>query len=31
MGFKQPVSQPHTPNPWYPQWLLFDVQTVTQM
>jgi hypothetical protein len=31
MNFVQPYSQVHTPNPWYPQWLLFDVQSVTQM
>lgn len=29
-GFKQPYSQAHTPNAWYPQWLLFDVKSVTQ-
>jgi hypothetical protein len=31
MNFVQPYSQANTPNPWYPQWLLFDVKTVTQM
>jgi hypothetical protein len=29
-GFKQPYTQAHTPNPWYPQWLLFNVKSVTQ-
>jgi hypothetical protein len=29
--FVQPYAQVHAPNPWYPQWLLFDVQSVTQM
>jgi hypothetical protein len=31
MNFVQPYQQANTPNPWYPQWLLFDVKTVTQM
>lgn len=30
-NFIQPYTQAHTPNPWYPQWLYFDVQSVTQM
>jgi hypothetical protein len=30
-NFIQPYSQPHAPDPWHPQWLLFDVQSVTQM
>jgi hypothetical protein len=30
-NFVQPYTQVHAPNPWYPQWLLFDVQTVTKM
>jgi len=29
-GFKQPYSTPHTPNAWYPQWLLFDVTSISQ-
>jgi hypothetical protein len=29
-GFKQPYTQTHAPNPWYPQWLLFNVKSVTQ-
>lgn len=29
-GFKQPYTEAHTPNAWYPQWLLFDVKSVTQ-
>ncbi len=28
--FTQPLAQPHTPNPWYPQWLFLDVKSVTQ-
>jgi hypothetical protein len=31
MNFVQPYSQVHAPNPWYPQWLLFNVQSVTTM
>jgi hypothetical protein len=31
MNFVQPYSQANTPNPWYPQWLLFDVKSVAQM
>jgi hypothetical protein len=30
-NFVQPYTTPHTPNPWLPQWLLIDVQSVTQM
>ncbi|HEY1532569.1 MAG TPA: hypothetical protein VGF76_01080 [Polyangiaceae bacterium] len=29
-GFKQPYTQTHAPNPWYPQWLMFNVKSVTQ-
>jgi hypothetical protein len=29
--FVQPYSQVHAPNPWYPQWLLINVQSVTAM
>ncbi len=29
-AFVQPYSQQHTPNNWYPQWLLFDVKSITQ-
>jgi hypothetical protein len=28
-GFTQPYTQAHNPNPWHPQWLLFDVKSVT--
>jgi hypothetical protein len=28
--FTQPFTQPHNPNPWYPQWLFLDVKSVTQ-
>jgi len=29
-GFVQPYTQAHNPNPWHPQWLLFDVKSVAQ-
>ena len=29
-GFAQPYSQQHAPNNWYPQWLLFDVKSISQ-
>ena len=29
-GFAQPYSQQHAPSNWYPQWLLFDVKSITQ-
>jgi hypothetical protein len=29
-GFTQPYTQAHNPNPWYPQWLFFNVTSVTQ-
>jgi hypothetical protein len=28
--FSQPLTQTHAPNPWHPQWLFFDVKSVTQ-
>jgi hypothetical protein len=30
-NFVQPYEQANNPIPWHPQWLLFDVQSVTQM
>jgi len=29
-AFAQPYTQAHNPQPWHPQWLVFDVKSVTQ-
>jgi hypothetical protein len=29
-SFNQPYTEDHAPDPWHPQWLLFDIQSITQ-